>query len=193
MMKSEIRSWMMETRNNLSEEQRDQWNMQLLQKLADLKEYKACTKLFTYISFRSEPDTIGIIKLALKDKKQVYVPRVEGKRMQFYEIDGFDKLERSNYGILEPGMEEEKRCSFETQGKETLNLMLLPGLAFDLKGNRIGYGGGFYDKYLSEFSKTHFYKIALTYEFQILDHINTSEYDKRADLLMTPERKIYCK
>lgn len=192
MMKSEIRSRMMETRNHLSEEQRNQWNSELFQNLADLKEYRACDKLFTYISFQSEPDTIDIIKLALKDKKQVYVPRVEGKIMQFYEIEGFNKLERSHYGILEPEIEEEKRYSCKIQGEETFNLILLPGLAFDMKGNRIGYGGGFYDKYLSEFSETHFYKIALTYEFQILNHINSSEYDRRADLLLTPERKIYC-
>lgn len=193
MIKSEIRSRMMEIRNNLSEKQRNQWNHELFQKLSELEEYKECDKLLTYISFHSEPDTISIIKLALKDKKQVYVPRVEGKRMQFYEIDGFDQLERSNYGILEPKPKEIKRYSFQIQVKEACNLMLLPGLAFDLAGNRIGYGGGFYDKYLSMYPETYFYKIALTYEFQILNHINTSEYDRRADLLLTPERKIYCK
>lgn len=184
---------MKKMRNQLSNEKRNQWNSELFQKLINLNEYQSCSKLFTYISFQSEPDTIRIIKLALKEHKKVYVPRVEGTNMQFYEINSLERLERSNYGIPEPEMDEKKRYSFDTQNTEASNLMLLPGLAFDIAGNRIGYGGGYYDKYLSGFSDNHFNKIALAYEFQILDHLNTSEYDKKADLILTPDRKIYCK
>ncbi|MDF2943696.1 MAG: hypothetical protein K0S01_2554 [Herbinix sp.] len=72
------------------------------------------------------------------------------------------------------------------------NLMLLPGLAFDPTGNRIGYGAGYYDRYLSTYPPDHFYKIALAYDFQIKEKIIASEYDVKADAILTPTRRIQC-
>jgi 5-formyltetrahydrofolate cyclo-ligase len=81
--------------------------------------------------------------------------------------------------------------SLNSADKETL-LMLLPGLAFDLGGNRIGYGAGYYDRYLSKHQKDHFLKVALAYDFQVYDHLEADEFDIRADLILTPTRLISC-
>lgn len=196
---------MKEKRNVLSEKERNNGNDNLFHKLSTQIEYQNCKKLFTYVSFGSEIDTIAMINLALNENKKVYIPRVEGKEMQFYSIGSMDDLIRSKYGILEPEMKEENRyiteyicdniasiCRSEDEVVQP-NLMLLPGLAFDYQGNRVGYGAGYYDKYLDSFSKKHFHKIGLAYEFQIMEQIDTFEFDKKVDMIMTSQRIIYCK
>lgn len=72
-------------------------------------------------------------------------------------------------------------------------LMLLPGLAFDLYGNRIGYGAGYYDKYLSSHPEINFYKTALAYDFQVMDSITTEKFDIKADAVLTPTQFILCR
>ena len=70
--------------------------------------------------------------------------------------------------------------------------MLLPGLAFDKYGNRIGYGAGYYDRYLGAYSINNWIKIALAYDFQIMDRLNVNEYDIRTDYIVTDKRVISC-
>ncbi|MBH1941465.1 5-formyltetrahydrofolate cyclo-ligase [Mobilitalea sibirica] len=195
MTKDMIRSFMKQERNNLTEQQQVALSSAIHRKLFDLDEYINCGILFSYISFQTEVDTKKILEQAFKDKKRVFVPRVEGKVINFYEILNMNKLKVSSYGIFEPDVEDSKRKSYQGHGdmKNCRKLMLLPGLAFDLYGNRIGYGAGYYDRYLREYQQEGFVKIALAYDFQIVDKLIPEIYDMKADIIITPSRVIQCK
>ena len=93
---------MKEKRNKLSDYQRNELNKKIQDRLYTLDYFKSYEMLFTYVSFGSEADTLAVIDTALKMGKKVFVPRVEGKEMNFYEIDSLNGLIRSKFGILEP-------------------------------------------------------------------------------------------
>jgi 5-formyltetrahydrofolate cyclo-ligase len=124
----------------------------------------------------------------LKEGKKVYVPKVTDKRIEFYRIYGFDFLTESRFGILEPDITRDL-SSYQITEK---SLMILPGLAFDPLGNRIGYGAGYYDRYLNEKKSDHFIKIAIAYDFQIVEKIEVMDHDVRADIILTPTRVYQC-
>lgn len=197
MTKSEIRKSMKARRNELSETIRKEYDNDIRSKLIDLKDFRECDMLFTYVSFGSEVDTIAIIESAFKYNKKLFVPRVEankGLNMNFYEIHSIDGLIRSKFGILEPDVRtHDKYVSTEksTNPSDKRKLMLLPGLAFDKQGNRIGYGAGYYDRYLE--ANDDFIKIALAYDFQVMEHFATNRYDISADYIITPETVYTCK
>ncbi len=193
MTKGEIRINQKNIRSQLDEVQRELFDERIFHQLVETEWYLECKRIFTYVSFQSEVDTVRIIKQALMDGKQVYIPRVEAHGMEFYEIKGLEGLERSAYGILEPAKGQENRFTgkaFQKVRKE--NLMLLPGLAFDPSGNRIGYGAGYYDKYLLLYGEDTFNKIALAYDFQVMDGIPAEEFDIRADAIITPVKLYQC-
>lgn len=199
MTKKEVRSIMKTQRNELAKSVRNEYDKSIRSRLFDSKEYRACDMLFTYVSFASEVDTIAIINNALESNKKVYVPRVEVDCMNFYQLDDLKRLVRSEFGVLEPNLDLDKRY-IKPLAPEKLSesstekrLMLLPGLAFDKQGNRIGYGAGYYDKYLGEYNDDDFIKIALAYDFQIVDDLITDQYDISADFLVTPEMVYNCK
>ncbi len=194
MKKVEIRRSMKELRSNISADDRKVYDDLILQHLQCKDVYRQCRRLFCYISFGSELSTKEIILQALREDKQVYVPRVEeDHRMEFYRIDSFTSLKPSNFGVLEPLPNEERRYKENINNEASfINLMLLPGLAFDPVGNRIGYGAGYYDRYLTRYPDKHFYKIAACYDFQLMEHITAYEYDVRADAIITPTKWILC-
>lgn len=143
--------------------------------------------LIAFVSFGSEVDTIGILESALSLGQAVYVPKVLGQEMEFFRITGLHELKRSRFGIPEP---DEKAAPLLTGEKLAESAayarMLVPGVAFDLQGNRIGYGKGFYDKYLHRQSAA-FGRDALPplygicYGLQLLPHVPADERDFRLD------------
>lgn len=203
MTKSEIRRNYKARRNELTSELMIEYNKRILERLFALDQFMRCTMLFTYISFGNEVDTHEIINKALQMNKKVYVPRVENKECQasqenlmlneinFYEIQGIDNLIRSNYGILEP--DSDTRDKYVSSMSDNNKLMLLPGLVFDTKGNRIGYGAGYYDRYLGKFAGDEWNKVALAYDFQIANKLTVGIYDVPVDFIVTPDRIIICK
>ena len=193
MTKGEIRINQKNLRSELSEEQRNLFDEFILHQLLKTKEYQNCKRVFTYVSFQSEINTIPIIEQAFLHGKQVYVPKVEAHGMEFYEIKSLEGLKRSTYGILEPiSCNENRFVSVSTSMEQLENLMLLPGLAFDLCGNRIGYGAGYYDKYLTLQSGDTFQKIALAYDFQVIERVPSEEFDICADAIITPTTIYHC-
>lgn len=197
MTKEQIRIDMKNERNAFSKEERSFQNSEIAKKLYEMDQYRKCTDLFTYVSFQSEVDTREIITDAFLGNKRVFAPRVEGRDMNFYEINDFYSLIPSKFGVPEPkpGKPYVSTNDINSNDKNDreIRLMLLPGLAFDPEGNRIGYGAGYYDRYLARFSKDYFLKIALAYDFQILKQVNGTEYDVKADMIITPNQIIKCK
>lgn len=182
--KKEIRKRMRVLRENMTREDMFSKSSLIFEQLITVPEYKKAEKIFTYVSMNNEVDTIMLIDYSLSMDKRVFVPKVFGKDMFFYEISDISELSPGYCGIYEP----------DTDGKEPdyskAGFMCMPGVAFDKEYNRIGYGGGFYDRYLSGENK--FYKAALAYEFQFVEHIWTEHVDVKPDMIVT-EDNIYRK
>lgn len=223
MTKDEIRIHQKKIRNGLIKEERDGLCEAIRDRLFQTEAYSTCNCIFPFVSFDSEVDTKEIIKQSIADGKRVYIPRVEEKNIEFYEIDCLEGLILSKFKIPEPPKDEMKRYRYpldsmekneiteknetnyielhmdnqpsnEPSNKTSLfnKVMLLPGLAFDRSGNRIGYGAGFYDRYLSTHLDTCFYKIAVAFDFQIVDNITADEFDVKVDAILTPTEFIIC-
>ena len=142
------------------------------------EEYKKAQSIYIYVNYNQEVITTGIIKDSLKAGKNVYVPKVQDDIIRFYQINSFeDDLAPGAYGILE------QTSNLADASRD--GLLIMPGLAFDREFHRIGYGGGFYDKYLA-LPNSHI-KLALAYDFQILDLIATDELDMKVDLIITQD------
>lgn len=152
----------------------------ILKKLLLREEYIKCKNIFIYIGFGSEIDTKRYIERFWQDNKTVVVPRtnIEKKEMDVVKIDSFDNLVEDKYGILEP---DQSKKSFN---KDKIDLVIMPGVAFDKDGGRVGYGGGYYDKFLKTISKD-IKKIALCYDFQIISKVPLDPYDIKVDDIIT--------
>lgn len=182
--KNLIRKQMKQLRADMTRTERFEKSMQIFEKLITVPEFKRADRIYTYVSMDNEIDTIMLIDYSLSLEKRVFVPRVSGKDMEFYEISDISELNPGYMGIYEP----------DINGKEPdysrTGFMCMPGLAFDRNYNRIGYGGGFYDRYLSVENKL--YKAALAYEAQLLESIPAQDGDVRPDMIVT-EENIYRK
>jgi len=181
MTKDQIRTDHKKLRNMLSFEDQKFYNGAIRERLFQIPWYRYSDFLFTFVSFQSEVDTREIIRQAFLDHKKVYVPRVEDHGMEFYEIQSLEGMITSKFGVLEPPKREEYRYIKSQEPK----LMLLPGLAFDYSGDRIGFGAGYYDQYLTAHTDEHFYKIALAYDFQVLKSVPAEQSDVKANAILT--------
>ena len=141
--------------------------------LRELDLYKKAKSVFVIISYRSEVDTKGIIEDILADGKKLLVPLVKGSEMIAVEVKGIDDLEPNKMGILEP-----------KDGEEVtdVDLTLTPGLAFDKAGYRLGYGGGYYDKF---FAKVDTIRMGIGYYDQFVENLVHEDYDKPLQYLLT--------
>ncbi len=149
----------------------------LADKLYATGQYRQAMSLYAYLSFNQEVRTSPIIQRAWADGKRVAVPKVVGDEMVFIWIDSFDNLApQGAFNITEP-IENGPVASDETA------LILMPGLAFDPQGHRVGYGGGFYDRYLA--AQPHHPTVALCYDFQLYDHLDVDDFDVPVDVVIT--------
>lgn len=145
--------------------------------------------IYCYVSYNQEVMTRSLITTALEEGKQVAVPKVIGKEMEFFYISSVQDLEEGYQGIPEPkGNDMADPVAERKAGKN--NLMVLPGLAFDNQCNRVGYGGGFYDRYLEKYQEAEFQKVAIAFDFQVVDEIEMEACDWRVDKVVTNERCI---
>lgn len=182
--KNLIRKQMKQLRADMTRTERFEKSMQIFEQLITVPEFKRADRIYTYVSMDNEIDTIMLIDYSLSLEKRVFVPRVSGRDMEFYEISDISELSPGYMGIYEPDINGREPDYSRT------GFMCMPGLAFDKSHNRIGYGGGFYDRYLSVENKL--YKAALAYEAQLLESIPAQDGDVRPDMIVT-EESIYRK
>ena len=148
----------------------------LAEKLYATEQYRRANALYVYLSFNQEVRTRPIIERAWADGKRVAVPKVIGSDMVFIWIDSFDALApQGAYQIPEP-------IQNGPVADDPAALVLMPGLAFDTAGNRVGYGGGFYDRYLA--AHPGHATVALCYDFQLFDQLDAEPHDFRAELVI---------
>ena len=170
-MKKELRKEIIYLRDNL--EDRYNKSMIIKNKIMNLDIYKNSKVIALYSSMKSEVDTKELIKESLELGKKVLLPRILNKnKMIFIEINNDTNYERNTFGVLEPiGIEE-----------KNIDLMIIPGVAFDKDNNRLGYGRGYYDKYLKD---KDLYKIGICFHEQLVDNIEVDEHDIKMDLIIT--------
>lgn len=178
-VKTNLRNEFKKIRNTMTEETKQQLDLELQSRLLSLPEYNKCDVLFTYIAKDIEVETKGIINAAFANGKRVAVPRciVPDRLMDFYYIESLDQVEPSTYGLLEPVP---SRCEKVTGYKNAF--CIVPGLAFDAEGYRLGFGMGYYDRFLSEFKgKT----AGMCYTSCMKWNLPHGYYDKPVTVLIT--------
>ncbi len=184
--KRDIRRVLLKKRNSLTEVQREKYSKLIAEQLFSLNQYVSADTILIYASYQSEVFTYPIMEHALNTEKKVFCPKVLGSGiMEFYEITSPEDVVCGYKNIPEP-----KHTDFPYSNTETSNpLMLMPLVGFDNRKNRLGYGGGFYDRYLHRFPNME--KFALGYECQRSeDIIPVEETDIRVDFIIT-EKCIY--
>ena len=171
--KAEVRTLALALRDEMPMQERMRCSEKIVKNLTEHTCYRETQALLAYVSFRSEVDTISLIEQAFADGKAVFVPRVAGREMDFFRIQGLCDLEEGYHGILEP-RDHITEVYNSLIGKA---LMCMPGAAFDRAHHRIGYGGGYYDRYLSGQAKDTICTAALAYDCQILQEIPWDSHD----------------
>lgn len=202
MDKKEVRKQVTDLKNALTKEQVALWSGQLKEQFCSLSAYQKADCIYFYMTYNNEVQTIPMIEQAIADGKRAAVPitlasgktlKADGspKRdyMEFVYLQSVDECSAGYMGIPEP---EEALIKTDPDriAREKDVLILMPGLAFDLHMNRIGYGGGFYDKYLDSHPDTVFTKVALCFDFQLFETIPTEPHDEKMDLIITPTQII---
>ena len=137
--------------------------------------------IYCYVDYHRETGTRSIIEQAWSCGKRVWVPLVMGDKMEFFQIRSYDELSPGMKGILEP-----KGTGEKASGES--GLMVMPGVAFDKEKHRIGYGGGYYDKYLAGHPKLR--TMAVAFDCQIFEEVEHDPYDIQPEVLIT-ETSIY--
>lgn len=178
--KNALRKFILAKRDQSIAEDRANWDEEILNRFTTSEYYKKSKVIFIFVSFRSEVDTHKIIKKAIEDGKIICVPKVISKEhgMKVYRIKSLEDLVAGYYGILEPS----EKC--EEVSINDIELAVMPGAAFDREGGRIGYGGGFYDRFLTKV-QGNIKKIALAYKLQIIEAVPMEENDIRIDDIIT--------
>ena len=188
-MKKNIREEILALRNAMSIEEVVSKSEEIKNRLISTPMYAEANHIFTFLSFNKEVMTKPIVDDCIKKGKQVYVPlcNMSIKEVVLCKFEGWDKLQPSKMGILEPVRE-----SIRIADRSVLDLAVVPGAVFDRNGNRIGYGAGFYDKFFSSLKKN-IIKIAICYSFQVVDSITPDEHDVPMDYIVTEKEIIECK
>lgn len=183
--KKDIRKFISDKRDAVHIKQKGEWDDKIFNRLINSEFYRNADVIFAFVSFRSEVDTHRFISYAIEDKKTICVPKIRSKQrgMELFRIESLSDLEPGFFGVLEP----KDTCPEANIGD--IDLVLMPGMAFDREGGRVGYGGGFYDKFLVEMGRK-VHSIALAYDFQVLDEVPMDSRDIPIDGVITDKELI---
>ena len=175
MNKKELRRTIRERKRSMTEAEIREKSEALAKLFLDSTEYRSARSIYGYLPYNQEVRTVPMLEQALLDGKRVAVPKCYGEEMRFIWMDDLSKVEKGYAGIPEP-------VADGPVADDETALVLMPGMAFDREGHRIGYGGGFYDKFLAR--EQNHPKLALCYDFQMVDHLETEEFDIPVDKVL---------
>ena len=175
MDKSALRRTIREKKRAMTDQQIESASAELAERLFAHPAYQQAKALYGYLSYNQEVRTAAILERAQRDGKRVAVPKVYGDEMKFLWLDDLAAVAPGTYGIPEP-------VADGPVAGDPAALVLMPGLAFDREGHRMGYGGGFYDKYLA--AHPGHPTLALCYGFQMLPHLETEAHDLPVDYVI---------
>lgn len=186
--KSKIRYDYLKIRDRLEPTLRYAYSNIILSKITKLKEYQDSNVVMFYLSYGSEVITDAMINEFLSDGKEVAVPVIQNPGdgiMSAVKINKIEDCYEKVYGIRQPEFDEE-----EVVAKEDIDLIFVPGIVFDINGYRVGYGKGYYDRWLegTDVAK----RIGLAFEVQLIDKIPNGKYDLPVGRILTEKRIIKC-
>lgn len=174
-MKNEMRRFFLNLRREMGEEKIEDYSEKIYEKLIKTDLYQKADTIFVYVSMEKEINTEKIIRKAIEDSKEIYVPFIEGKSMKAKKLEKYEDLVEGKFQI---------KTTSSNISIDNPDLTLVPGLTFDKSKNRIGYGGGYYDKFLANSKTTSLGLFASPFESI---EIPTEEYDIALDYILTEE------
>ncbi len=175
--KKSLRNLLLEKRDNTSADFLNIASQKIQKKIKKINAFRNAQKIGAYFPIGSEILTQDIIQELLSNGKDVFLPRVEGTRMEFRKIAGFSSLEKGSFEIMEP----KDDCQIDNE----LDVILVPTVGISPAGTRLGYGHGFYDRFLAEHKSV---TISLTLEKQIIKNIPRAEHDAIIDWIATEDK-----
>lgn len=177
MNKIELRKELLEKRKALSKTKKRSMDLEIQSRLLMTDDYRCCDTVLVYVSKADEIDTFGIINAAFANKKKVAVPVTnEDFSLSFYFINSLEELSFGKFSVLEPTNKTSPVSNFDN------TICVIPSLCCDLSGNRVGYGKGCYDRFLSRYNGK---KICLCYSENILPSIESEDTDINVDLIVS--------
>ncbi len=175
MDKNALRKQIREQKRAMTEEQIVSASQRLGELFIASQAYRDAQTIYGYLPYNQEVRTVPMLEQAMADGKRVAVPKVFGDEMKFIYLTDFSRVEKGYAGIPEP-------IDDGPVADDPTALVLMPGLAFDAQGHRIGYGGGFYDKFLA--NEPNHPTLALCYGFQMVDYLETEAFDVPVDCVI---------
>ena len=175
MDKKELRKQIREKKRAMTPEEIQSASQKLKELFLATEQYQKAKTIYGYLPYNQEVRTVPILEQTLVDGKRVAVPKIFGDEMKFIYLTDLTQVEEGYAGIPEP-------VADGPVADDPTALVLMPGLAFDKEGHRVGYGGGFYDKFLTQ--EPEHPTVALCYDFQILEELPTEEFDIPVDLVL---------
>ncbi|MCK4589147.1 MAG: 5-formyltetrahydrofolate cyclo-ligase [Nanoarchaeota archaeon] len=177
-MKEKSREEILKKRNSLSRTEIKSKSKEIFQRLLNINHLNRTQNVCVYVSKDSEVETHDLITYLLK-KKNVFVPFIEKEELRVSEIKNFSDLEKGQFNILEP----KNKINYN----QNIDLIIIPGVAFDKRGNRLGRGNGYYDKFLKNIQSL---KIGLAFEEQIIGQVPVEKHDVPLNLIITDKQII---
>lgn len=175
MDKTELRREIRARKRAMTEAEIEERSARLARLFFASEAYQKAKTIYGYLPYNQEVRTVPMLERVLKDGKKVAVPKVYGDEMKFLYLDDLNAVAKGYAGIPEP-------IADEPVAQDETALVLMPGLAFDPQGHRIGYGGGFYDKFLA--AEPNHPTLALCYEFQMLPKLDVEDHDIPVDTVL---------
>ena len=175
MNKKALRQKIREQKRAMTPAQIEEASRKLAEQFLATEAYRNAQTVYGYLPYNQEVRTVPLLERALADGKRVAVPKVYDDEMRFIYLTDLAQVETGYAGISEP-------IADGPVADDPTALVLMPGLAFDREGHRIGYGGGFYDKFLN--AEPGHPTIALCYAFQMVEELPTEEFDVPVDLVL---------
>lgn len=181
--KQALRRSMKALRAGLADRERQESDQAICRQILELPQIRQARMVYAYASCGSEADTWQLVRALLWRRIPMALPRVEGASMTFYRIETLEQLAAGYRGILEPGMS----CP---EAGDPLAPVITPGLAFDRSGGRLGYGGGYYDRFFAK--EPEHPRIAVAYSFQVVEAVPGTGLDLPVEWIVTGEEVIWC-
>ncbi len=187
MGKKELRKEILSRRSEIDPPMRATKSKQIVETMLMTPFYQTANYIFSFVPFGDEPQIKELLSIAIQDGKKVAIPKTipQSREMIPYLFSGWEELQEGPYGILEPNPDRAIKADIAL-----IDLVFMPGVAFDRMGGRLGYGGGYYDRFLSKLSPCP--KLAaLCFDEQVIEEVPMDEHDHRVDILVTDRGWMY--
>ena len=175
MNKAELRDLIRQRKRQMTEAEISEKSRILTEAFLNSDAYRQCRSIYGYLPYNQEVRTQAILERALLDGKAVAIAKCYGSEMRFIRVESLSGMQKLPRRAPEP-------IADSPVAEDPTALVLMPGLAFDPQGHRLGYGGGYYDRFLA--AEPNHPTVALCFDFQMVDHLQTQDFDVPADLVL---------